>query len=161
MDAAGFRVNGSAALLGGFNGNLDLIANVHSQEVSLFITPGLMAGMVAGFDASFGPIEVANLPNNEAYQGISISGGGTVAVPESPLGIPLGIVGEYGSIPPAIDPRPLSEKPQTWFGGYALGAEIGAYVAPSLAVEIIRVSTYDGHIITVLPQAQKLLGLEP
>lgn len=161
MDAAGFRLNGSLALLGGFNANLDVIANVESQEISLFFTPGLIAGMVAGFDASFGLFEVANLPNNEAYQGVSVNGGGTVAVPESPLGIPLGIVAEYGSIPPAIDSRPLSEKPQTWFGGYSLGAEAGAYVAPSLAVEIIRVSARDGQVITILPQVQRLLGLEP
>ncbi len=155
MDAGGVRINASGIIVGGVNANIDILGNTSSNEISVFFTPGLMVGAAAGVDASIGLIEVANLPNNEAYQGISLSGGGAAAA---------SLVGgsvEFGSVPPAIDPRPIEEKPQTWFGSYSAGAEVGVYVSPGYALEVIRFSSYDGSVITVLPQIQNLLGIEP
>lgn len=116
VDAVGWRIDISAMpLMFGGDANLDILYNLNSGEVDVFL--GLAAQAVGeGASMNTGPLFVFGLTENAGYEGIGVYLGGTVVAELGAEGDLCVSVSEYQ------DQRPIA-----LFIGGGGGAEVSVY----------------------------------
>ena len=129
IDAFGFRIEGSAWLMGGTDLNIDVLYFGRSDEFGLFASPGGQSGGGGGYALTGGILIAQNMPGRGSYAGSSYTAGGDI--PIIPLGVNL--EGEYSLSAPNAD----GSIPQTAYIGLGpLQGEIGSYTGASVAIPI-------------------------
>ena len=132
VDAIGARLAGSVGsnLMGAINA--DAILNLSAGEFSLFLSPevgGILGGsMQAVMDMTL----IYNLPTNDNYSGVGVSGGFVA-------GYGIGINGEaFWSSPMADTYDPYDKMHGYFFGVGVSSPQIGVYVTMSYALQVYK-----------------------
>jgi RHS repeat-associated protein len=145
LDAAGVRLNLSAwipnfPIVGG-DISLDAVYNVHTDELSVFLTPGILVGIGEGADVSIGGIGLYDLEDNSDYAGWG--GGGQAAI------IPA--IGGQAAWAFSFSRGASGKQAQMWHGGIGGGAEFSASGTLGYGVEVVQ---WNKEGIWLLPETR-------
>ncbi|MCI0552167.1 MAG: RHS repeat-associated core domain-containing protein [Anaerolineae bacterium] len=127
LDALGIRLNGTYCFIlicGDIS--VDIIGNSQSNEATLFVTPGLGAGLGWGFDFSGGIVAAYDAPNNNSLAGL----GRNLTINYTPG------VGFQASRGIAVDPNVTGNYAQTYSLGITGGEEASLYYSASYSFPI-------------------------